>query len=60
MTSKEIEQTQANDLTPNSWLRLIAIELYRQSEQKIISPPVAPTIRVKRKYVKRDKSKWPS
>lgn len=56
MTSKEVEQTQANDLALNSWLRLIAIRLYQMDEQK----QPEPAIRVKRKYVKRDKSKWPS
>ena len=60
MTTEEIEKIQANDLTTNSWLRLIAIELCRQNEQKVTLPPALPAIRVKRKYVKRDKTKWPS
>ena len=64
MTSKEIQMIAPTDLSTNSWLKAIALQLSilieavsaeRSSAPVQFEPtnPVEPLIRVKRKYVRR-------
>jgi hypothetical protein len=53
MTSEEIKQKQAVDLSTNGWLREVCIQLALLNEKGATPEPAEPIERVKRAYTKR-------